>query len=232
MKQNLFIPSHLVSHERVLTPTCHVWMCGSERVWDQSLSSRSQMNAPHSRWLTCSRAWPALPCKWHGTARHGLTPCDGSSKRRSVSAMKHAFSLIRANMEFVLALVSARFCRPATDNELQGFGLHDLWPLLRGHSRLKPTLSRHYWNKIIWQVTRRAFGEVYQVKCSLMLRCLRCNWKIYTTSCSNLVFRRQAGMRVIGPLIKSASSSEWQVPRVHRSKGVKLLIGAENREST
>lgn len=143
----------------------------------------------------------------------------------------HSSSFVQT-WNFGLALVSARFCRPATDTELKAFGLSDLWPLLRGHSRFKPPLSRHYWNKIIWQVTRRVLGEVYQVKCSLMPRCLRCNWKIYTTSCSNLAFRRQAGMRVIGPLIKSVSGSEWQVPPVHRSKGVKLLIGAENREST
>lgn len=114
MKQNWFIPSNLVSHERVLVQTCHVGMCGSERVWGQSLSWRSQTSVPHSQWLTCSWAWPALPCKWLSSARHGTVWRRVMNRRREgVSLRWNTFFFIRANTEFAFALVSATFLSPS-----------------------------------------------------------------------------------------------------------------------
>lgn len=86
---DLFL-SNLVLHERVLVQTCHVGMCGSERVGSEFVMEVTDERAT----LTVTHLQPsvtgfALQMAQLGPARHGLTPCDESSKRRSVSAMKH-----------------------------------------------------------------------------------------------------------------------------------------------
>lgn len=163
MKKNVFIPSKLVSHERVLMQTCHGWMCGSERVWDHSLSSGSQASAPHSQWLTCSRAWPALPCKWHGSARSDAVwrivkekECLRDETHVLLHSCKHGICVC---FGFSQVLSPSDWYRAAR--------LWSPWPLTPFYMAIPVWPCIQYWNKITWLVTRHVFGEVYQVKGSL-----------------------------------------------------------------
>lgn len=128
---------HLNSY-RTSVSSCKLVMveCAALNVSEIIVCHRGHRRARHTHSDSLSAKRDRL-CLANGTARHGLTLCDESSKRRSVSAMKHTFFFIRANMEFVFALVSAKFCRPAklipSCTALVSLTFE---PLLHGHSSM------------------------------------------------------------------------------------------------